>query len=142
MLALGLFASECDWIWTFGESNSFSQVWPATHGMRRNACREMTTRFALGASRAGIIRRILTESILLSALGGIAGLLLGYLLRNDPTQVHQRAGTLGEGGLRHQRAGQLLTLTPRVFWLMSWSFVAPCLFYVSSSGGPAAPARS
>lgn len=44
--------------------------------------REMTTRFALGASRLGVIRQIMTESILLSALGGIAGLLLGYLLRN------------------------------------------------------------
>jgi predicted permease len=44
--------------------------------------REMSTRLALGARRMHIMRQVLTESLLLSAMGGVAGLLLGYLGRN------------------------------------------------------------
>ena len=52
--------------------------------------REMSLRFVLGASRLRVIRLALTQSLLLSLLGGIIGLLLGWvgaraLIRLQPT---------------------------------------------------------
>jgi predicted permease len=44
--------------------------------------RELSVRLALGAKQGRIIRQMLTESLLLSSTGGLAGLLLGYCGRN------------------------------------------------------------
>jgi predicted permease len=45
--------------------------------------REMGVRLALGAGRSRILRQVLTESLMISALGGLAGLILGYLGRSS-----------------------------------------------------------
>ena len=43
--------------------------------------REMSTLFALGAGRGRILRQVLTESLLMSEMGGMLGLAIGYAAR-------------------------------------------------------------
>ncbi len=58
--------------------------------------REMSTRIALGASRQGILRQVLIESLLLSSLGGGMGLLFGYLVRNLISSIFDSAPGLDQ----------------------------------------------
>lgn len=52
--------------------------------------RELSLRIALGARRSRVMRQVLTESILISMLGGCAGFVLGYMARNlIPDVLHQ-----------------------------------------------------
>jgi putative ABC transport system permease protein len=86
--------------------------------------REMTVRAALGASRARIVRLVLTESILLSLIGGIFGLVLAVI------------------GLDAIKAANL-TGIPRINdvslngWVLAFTFVAACSTGVISGLIPA-----
>lgn len=60
-----------------------------SHGVARR--RELAMRVALGASRGRILRQLLTETLVLSSVGGFAGLLLGWaLIRMLPTLAPAR----------------------------------------------------
>ncbi|HVU46148.1 MAG TPA: ABC transporter permease [Terracidiphilus sp.] len=55
--------------------------------------RETSTRLALGASRGRILRQMMTESLLLSLMGGVGGLLLAWTVRNAIPQFMSNAWT-------------------------------------------------
>ena len=90
--------------------------------------REIAVRQAMGATRARLIRQLLTESLLLFVLGGIAGFAIlffarKFLLRLVPeslphlNDVSISWGVLGFAILVSVAAGTIFGLTPA--WLMS-----------------------
>jgi predicted permease len=90
---------------------------------------DIAVRMAMGASRRRVIRQIITESVLLSCIGGLAGLAVAYAgsrtilslafpdARNLPIQATPSLGVLGFAFLISLGTGVLFGLAPA--WLSS-----------------------
>jgi predicted permease len=104
-------------------------------GAARHA--ELSVRIALGAARARIVRQVLTQCVLLSLLGGAAGLAVAYALshmilalafphaRTMPVQSTPSLGVLGFAFLISLATGVLFGIAPA--WLSSHAEAAGAL---------------
>ncbi len=60
--------------------------------------REMSVRLAMGAGRGRILRQLLTESLMLAAIGGAGGLFVGYIGGSTLPKLMTNAWERNEGG--------------------------------------------
>ena len=58
--------------------------------------REMSVRLAMGAGRWRILRQMMTESLLISLMGGAAGLLLAWVVRNSLPRIMANSPYFGK----------------------------------------------
>ena len=92
--------------------------------------KEVAIRMAIGASRGRVIRQLLTESIVLSSLGGLTGLIVAFwgtdlLVAMTPPEVPR----LGEVGLR----------IPVFAWTLGISIITGVLFGLAPAIGASKP---
>jgi len=92
--------------------------------------KEVAIRMAIGASRWRVVRQLLIESILLSSVSGLAGLLIAYwgtdlLVAMAPTEVPR----LGEVGLR----------APVFVWTLAVSMINGLVFGLAPALGASKP---
>jgi predicted permease len=89
--------------------------------------RELATRLALGCGRAGVVRQLLTESVLVSMAGGLLGLAMGYLALGG---LERLAGDLFPVWQPVQVDGRVLAVTLGLSLLTSLVFgLAPALHF-------------